>query len=312
MANQMLKKTTNPFKYLLTYKYSQDHVELLFSCIRSRGGWNNNPNCLQMKYALRQMLMRNAITASKNANCVDFTGCSNIIPLFHKGKHTEKRHHEEWAGNKENISNDEEEINLFCDLMFDKHSEFIDNILFYIAGYIVSKLIDNLSCPECKKCLVPLPKQSPIHGHDYTSSLYHDCGEASSFTRFVNKGGLQIPSTSVFRTVQYCEHVFRSTVSGQNCQSISNDSNLKKKMILQVCRYFSLDTTQKLFSDHEDGFNELLLEDDHCTQLTKFVADKYLTLRLFNFGKKFTKEIVNKGKQSVRHSLNKLILFSNQ
>lgn len=312
MANQMLQQTTNPFKYLLTYKYSQDHVELLFSCIRSRGGWNNNPNCLQVKYALRQMLMRNAITASKNANCVDFTGCSNIIPLFHTGKHTEKRHNEVQAENKESISNDEGKIDLFCDLMFDKHSEFIDNVLFYIAGYIVSKLIDNLSCLECKKCLVPLPTQPPIHGHDYTSSLYHDCGKASSFTRFVNKGGLKIPSTSVFRTVQYCEHVFRSTVSGQNCQSISNDSNLKKKMILQVCRYFSLDTTKKLFSDHEDGFNELLLEDDHSTQLTKFVADKYLTLRLFNFGKKFTKEIVHKGKQSVRHSLNKLILFSNQ
>jgi hypothetical protein len=35
-----------------------------------------------MKYALRKMLMRNAITASKNANCVDFTGCSNNVTLF--------------------------------------------------------------------------------------------------------------------------------------------------------------------------------------------------------------------------------------
>lgn len=32
------------FLYVLTYKYSQDHLELLFSCIRSRGGNNNNPN----------------------------------------------------------------------------------------------------------------------------------------------------------------------------------------------------------------------------------------------------------------------------
>ena len=87
MATQMLCSPANQFKYLLTYKYSQDHIELLFSCIRSRGGWNNNPNCLQLKYSLRQMLMRNAITASKNANCVDFTGCNDLIPLFHKRKH---------------------------------------------------------------------------------------------------------------------------------------------------------------------------------------------------------------------------------
>ena len=87
MATQMLCAPTNPFKYLLTYKFSQDHIELLFSCTRARGGWNNNPNCLQFKYALRKMLIRNAITASKNANCVDFTGCNNITPLFHVRKH---------------------------------------------------------------------------------------------------------------------------------------------------------------------------------------------------------------------------------
>jgi hypothetical protein len=33
------------------------------------------------------MLMRNVITASKYANCVDFTGCNNIIPIFHTRKH---------------------------------------------------------------------------------------------------------------------------------------------------------------------------------------------------------------------------------
>ena len=46
MATQMFSSPTNPFKYLLTYKFSQDHIELLFSCIRSRGGWNNNPNIM--------------------------------------------------------------------------------------------------------------------------------------------------------------------------------------------------------------------------------------------------------------------------
>lgn len=31
------------FKYLPFYKLSQDHVELLFGCIRHHGGGNNNP-----------------------------------------------------------------------------------------------------------------------------------------------------------------------------------------------------------------------------------------------------------------------------
>ena len=67
--------------------------------------------------------------------------------------------------------------------------------------------MDKLSCLECKKCLMPLPTQASVNGHDYTPSLYHE--KASYFTTFVNKGGLQIPSTSVFKTIiHYCEHTF--------------------------------------------------------------------------------------------------------
>ena len=42
---------------------------MLFSKIRSRLGWNNNPNALQFKWALRALLQKNQITASEKANC---------------------------------------------------------------------------------------------------------------------------------------------------------------------------------------------------------------------------------------------------
>ena len=32
-----------------TLEMAKDHIELLFSCIRAKGGWNNNPNTLQIK-----------------------------------------------------------------------------------------------------------------------------------------------------------------------------------------------------------------------------------------------------------------------
>ena len=57
MAKKMLTMDEVPFKYVLTYKYAQDHIELLFSCIRAKGGWNNNRNSLQLKYGLRRMLL---------------------------------------------------------------------------------------------------------------------------------------------------------------------------------------------------------------------------------------------------------------
>lgn len=55
------------YKYLLTYRFSQDHLEILFSKIRSRHGHKNNPNVLQFRYAMRQILMRNSIKCSSNS-----------------------------------------------------------------------------------------------------------------------------------------------------------------------------------------------------------------------------------------------------
>ncbi|CAH1959590.1 unnamed protein product [Acanthoscelides obtectus] len=42
-------KETKELKYLLTYKLSQDHLEIFFSCIRSKGGYSNNPTSKQFQ-----------------------------------------------------------------------------------------------------------------------------------------------------------------------------------------------------------------------------------------------------------------------
>ena len=43
----LVEQPAAPCRYLLTYKLSQDHLELFFSAIRSRGGHNNKPNVRQ-------------------------------------------------------------------------------------------------------------------------------------------------------------------------------------------------------------------------------------------------------------------------
>ena len=47
IARRMLFRN-QPFRFFLPYKCSQDHIEILFSLLRRRGGWNNNPNVLQV------------------------------------------------------------------------------------------------------------------------------------------------------------------------------------------------------------------------------------------------------------------------
>ena len=99
----------------------------------------------------------------KNCNCLDFTGCNNIVPLFHTTKHKTPP-----SGDEGKKARDESEM-LLIEYHSDNegHSEFMSNVLFYLAGYIVSKLLVKLTCPGCKRSLVPQPNEtSSDNGHD--------------------------------------------------------------------------------------------------------------------------------------------------
>jgi hypothetical protein len=126
----------------------------------------------------------------------------------------------------------------------------------------------------------------------------------------VNNGGLKIPSKSVFQIIEHAELVFKRNVWKEgNC--ICNKKNLKKTMIMSVCHHF-VDIHQVLFADHEEDINERVFEDEHRTKLVKHCADQYFTLRLFTYAKRFNANVVQKGQQSDRHRLTKLILFKGQ
>ena len=63
LAKRLLNRGYNNFQYVLTYHFSQDHLEMYFSKIRRHLGWNNNPNALQFKWALRALLQKNQVIA---------------------------------------------------------------------------------------------------------------------------------------------------------------------------------------------------------------------------------------------------------
>ncbi len=90
----------------------------------------------------------------------------------------------------------------------------MENILSYLSGFIVTKLIKLIACTACSSCLISSPS-SPSVDHDYcgTKTTQHsDTPTASAFTLFINRGGLTIPSQSVFAVVKYAEHIFRAFV----------------------------------------------------------------------------------------------------
>lgn len=57
--------------FVLSYKLNQDHLETLFSKIRARGGFNNNPDVVTFRSAMRALLAKSDITPSPNANCLE-------------------------------------------------------------------------------------------------------------------------------------------------------------------------------------------------------------------------------------------------
>lgn len=62
---------TNRIDMLKTHRFSQDHIETLFSCIRSMNGHNDNPNIQQFEAAFKKLLIHNDIVSSKTSNCIE-------------------------------------------------------------------------------------------------------------------------------------------------------------------------------------------------------------------------------------------------
>ena len=49
LFKELVEGEKAPINYLLTYKFSQDHLELFFGAIRSAGGFNNNPTAQHIR-----------------------------------------------------------------------------------------------------------------------------------------------------------------------------------------------------------------------------------------------------------------------
>ena len=69
LAETMLQQ--KEIEFLLSYKLSQDHVELFFSLLRSMNGFNNNPTVEQYLAAMRKILIHDMeILLPRTANCI--------------------------------------------------------------------------------------------------------------------------------------------------------------------------------------------------------------------------------------------------
>lgn len=127
------KITKHGMEYLLTYKLSQDYLETFFSAIRSRGGFNNNPNAFQFRTAYKRLLVRHEIKEVENGNCL-FDG----VEILHVSSVRRKA-----------IYCDEMVLSEFLSPSYWGHdylstlwelNPYLENVVEYIGGYIANKM----------------------------------------------------------------------------------------------------------------------------------------------------------------------------
>lgn len=276
VAYKLLYKSQSPLQYVLTYKMSQDHVELFFSSIRARGGHNNNPNCLQFKNTVRQMLFTKDI-AVVNGNCVAFDTTGDVLE-FRSEKRTLKDVEE---------SADCKKINTFLTHMDNINlCTYVEEILHYIGGYIVRSILKKITCEFCIDLLM-------------------ETKETDTFTKFVNRGKLINASPAVARIIQHLEKSFQAVI-------IENSSYRHVSLHVTECARKSIMRKSTLFFfPNTHPINVEFGATSHEYNLFKVIAQSYIRIRTRHYERETNISQILRNKCSIRNKMTKLILFNN-
>ena len=138
------------FSLILSYKYSQDLLELLFGCMRGKYGFNNKQKLRTFKAALKRTPIRTSIITSKHENCILFEErASNSIFLLNRTKNCTPL---ENKANNSNLSENSCVQDLTAILSL---SQYEISILAYIGGCIIGVLSKtNVVCCICQKMIL--------------------------------------------------------------------------------------------------------------------------------------------------------------
>jgi len=295
LFHDLVMPTVNPpLQYLLTYKLSQDHLELFFGCIRLRGGCNNNPTATQFVAAYKHLLVHHEVKVT-NGNCQTL---DHITILSANTLWNEKVTHQQDSAHtiaKNMITYDLIPITA-TDINFDEIpdpiqlSRYVENAVAYIAGYVTRNLLKHLSC---RICAVALTKED-------TKCDRNQC----HLIHVKDRGGLITPSTTTVAVCAEAERCFQRLKVSQppSCPNFAET--------VMLCVTENVMTRQQaVFPQLHNHMFDTEPENNHVIHLVKAVAQEYIKIRLYHWGKEYSNQITG---PKVRKSLSKLILFRHQ
>lgn len=174
---------------LITHRLCQDLIETLFGCIRSMGGYNNNPTVQQFEAAFRKLLVHNDIVSPKSANCIEFGTKILTVSSQRPAKQTQN------PTSLEQAVTDDDQIN---ELEFDFINQYTDDAhshsLAFRASILESKIIKGKKSNQlfkCDKCIDAfieneLLEDSFIRFKSKTSSFTQPCKSTFEICKFVD------------------------------------------------------------------------------------------------------------------------------
>ena len=181
------------FRFLLTNQLNQDCLQNLFSVLRRKGGFRDNPNPQQFQADFRQVIVDKLFVHSTSANCENdadkiLLDISNVTIMQKKVKEP-----------SESRCAIEPVIAAMPAASIKKQ-----NIVTYMAGYLIKQYpVDN--CASCKQYfkVQNLPQSSP-------TSQY----KLVRFKRYWDRKCLTHPSVVFSSFVQNIETIFCTTFGG--------------------------------------------------------------------------------------------------
>ncbi|XP_073729978.1 uncharacterized protein [Misgurnus anguillicaudatus] len=286
-------------RYVLTYRFSQDHLEHLFNSIRASGGWNNNPNASQFKYIFRKLMARCGVVKPSSKGNVTAQDDTESLPADQSAVQCYRIDTSTNLSAVEMSSAEGEDLpSPFADIpaLVQDHSYLpkkfdglVENVLVYISGFVVRRTLKKLSCDVCRASLL-MDAESASKDQSY------------HLLTLKNNGGLVIPSAGTVKVVRAAEWVVRQAVADSR-----RSQPIKLLEVLYMVRKRIGGEDVFLLGEHITD-TRYGIDSHHHTLLT-LVVSLFFKLRLHHIAKMSTLSLQ---KDSVRQKLTKTVLFKGQ
>lgn len=279
----------NNLMYILTYKLSQDHLELFFGTVRSKGGYNNNPTARQFEATYKRLLIHSEISGPNTGNALNLEhltiltcGSGSKISLTEIGNNLEDS--EEYRSLLQEIKDQIENEKFVTSNAWDL-TIYVNDVVAYISGFVVRSLQKCITCSKCSNLLQNDKSMSLLQNKKRYGQLVNASQMVISICRSAEK---------YFKFFNITNNIFNTKIK-----------NLMDVLITNTMRILPLSVFDS-FGDHmydEDTFG------NHATCLLKMILKNYFNIRIHYE----TMKNLDLSKKARLRSINtKTILFKNE